>query len=166
MQDKKLLTLALMRLAVGMLGEQPKAGWWPSKFCGKEAGMFLQPTYPRTVSLARLKGVTAAALKVHDEHIGVGRVYHLFRLPAELEEQMHTAFVEKGLEGAARILSNIDQALEFLHQQASDAPFAPGPVQVGKTADLTKEATWRSVAAHYLNAYERGERTYPYFVEK
>jgi len=78
--------LVLLRMAVGAAGEDKELAWWRSAFCGSMSGACLAPIFPKTVSLAALTGVTAAACRVHDEHIGVGRVFHLFRLPEDLEQ--------------------------------------------------------------------------------
>ena len=97
--------LALMRMAVGAAGEDKGLGWWRSAFCGSMSSAYLSPMFPRTAQMASLTGVTAAACRVHDEHIGVGRVFHLFRLPEDLEQaiceslpvgtQVYPYFVEK-----------------------------------------------------------------------
>lgn len=167
MQQKKIRELALLRLAIGALGEQPKAGWWKSAFCGKNAAQFLSPVFPRTTLLARLNGVAAAACKVHDEHISVGKKFHLFRLPEDVEQGVHSVLSNPETVAAAEtLMASVDNVLEYIHEHASDASPAIGPVKVGTTADLTKDSVWRLVAAHYLNAYEHGEQVFPYFVEK
>ena len=81
--------LVLLRMAVGAAGEDKGLAWWRSAFCGSMSGACLAPIFPKTVSLAALTGVTAAACRVHDEHIGVGRVLHLFRLPEDLEQAVY-----------------------------------------------------------------------------
>jgi hypothetical protein len=35
--------------------------------------------------------VKEAAARVHDEYIGVGKVYHLFRLPEHIEQALHSS---------------------------------------------------------------------------
>jgi hypothetical protein len=42
-------------------------------------------------------GETHAAALVHDERIGVGNVYHLFRLPEEMEQGIHQKLHDNGL---------------------------------------------------------------------
>ena len=76
--------LAVMRMAAAAAGEDKGLAWWCSTFCGSMSGACLAPIFPKTVSLAALTGVPAAACSVHDEHIG--RVFHLFRLPEGLEQ--------------------------------------------------------------------------------
>lgn len=69
-----------LRVAVGYLGEKDQNGWWTSSFLSPTSKPFLSPVFPRTFALAQLHGVTAAAAAVHDDRIGVGDVFHLFRL--------------------------------------------------------------------------------------
>ena len=55
----------------------------------------MQINYPRTARNAALEAVGLAATKEHDEKIGLGRVYHLFRLPHELQESLHQLSLER-----------------------------------------------------------------------
>jgi len=89
MQPEHLENVAAMRAAVGFLGEKEQAGWWPSSFFGIGSTAFLSPLFPRTHFLAQCQGVTCAASRKHDERIGVGQVYHLFRLPEDIEQGIH-----------------------------------------------------------------------------
>ena len=84
--------LLRLRLIVGYLGEKAQLAWWQSSFLDPNAKAFLQPSFPRTWRLSQYHGVIEAALRVHDEFIGIGRVYHLFRLPEEMEHSLHDAF--------------------------------------------------------------------------
>jgi hypothetical protein len=79
-------TIAELRVLVGYLGEKGQANWWGSEFFGPTATAFLAPIFNRYLFLAQYQGATAAAAKIHDEAIGVGRIYHLFRLPIGLEQ--------------------------------------------------------------------------------
>jgi hypothetical protein len=81
-----------LRLAVGLLGEQEQSGWWPSRFLGRHAHAFLNPIFGGKTRMAQYHGVIEAACRIHDERIGVGRVFHLFRLPETIEQQMSNAF--------------------------------------------------------------------------
>jgi hypothetical protein len=47
--------------------------------------------------MAQYHGVTEAACRVHDERIGVGRVFHLYRLPETIEQRIPDAFQEESL---------------------------------------------------------------------
>jgi hypothetical protein len=55
----------------------------------KEA--FLLPLFARKQCLTKSYGVTGAAWLVHYLLIGTGHIYHLFRLPEDLEQGIHRA---------------------------------------------------------------------------
>ena len=95
-------TIAELRVLIGYLGEKNQANWWGSEFFSATATAFLAPIFNRSLFLAQYQGATAAAAKIHDEAIGVGRIYHLFRLPIGLEQASadalnDAAFVQTGL---------------------------------------------------------------------
>ena len=75
-----------LRVLIGYLGEKNQANWWGSDFLSNTASTFLSPIFNRSLFLAQYQGATAAAAKVHDEAIGVGRIYHLFRFPIGIEQ--------------------------------------------------------------------------------
>src|SRR5690606_29001044 len=79
-------TITELRVLIVYLGEKGQANWWGSEFFSATATAFLAPIFNRSLFLAQYQGATAAAAKVHDEAIGVGRIYHLFRLPIGLEQ--------------------------------------------------------------------------------
>jgi hypothetical protein len=82
-------SLAALRTLVGFLGEREQFAWWPSAFFAPGSQAFLLPLFARTRLLAQCNGVTQAAALVHDDRIGVGQVYHLFRLPEDMEQAIH-----------------------------------------------------------------------------
>ena len=86
-----------LRLAVGLLGEQEQSAWWPSGFLGRHAQAFLNPVFGGKTRMAQYHGVTEAACRIHDERIGVGRVFHLYRLPETIEQKMASALQEGSL---------------------------------------------------------------------
>ena len=86
-----------LRLAVGLLGEQEQSAWWPSSFLGRHAQAFLNPIFGIKTRMAQYHGVTEAACRIHDERIGVGRVFHLYRLPGTIEQRISDAFQEGSL---------------------------------------------------------------------
>ncbi len=151
-----------LRTMIGYLGEKEQHNWWPSSFFSPSSSAFLSPVFTRTQALARLSGVSRAAARVHDEFIGVGAVYHLFRLPERLEQRivahLQQARTPNGLP------TTKEEAFAWLHQYAPSTPVATiGPVRVGAIQQLPAEASWQEVAALYLYAFEMGVRIYPYF---
>lgn len=160
--------LAVLRAVVGYLGEKNQYNWWPSSFCAPTSHAFLTPVFARTPVLAQCTGVTTAAAVVHDRLIGIGRVYHLFRLPEDLEQAIHRALYDPDL--CTRIVtltSNKDTALAHL-RAASATTVAPavGPALIGDVVTLRSADAWSAATAHYLQAFAQNAQIYPYFVDK
>jgi len=156
--------LARLRMAIGYLGEQSKTGWWSSTFSGTNAKAFLGPVFPRTYVLAQLQGVTSAAAKLHDDRIGIGDVFHLFRLPEDLEQSLHAIQHEEILDLAASVTANLQSAMRCLSTCAEDRRNdAVGPVRIGHLAQLRDTPRWRDVACYYLGGFERDEEVFPFF---
>src|SRR5262249_40079350 len=140
--------------------------WWASNFFGPGSDAFLSPIFPRTTALVRYHGVVLAAAKVHDEHTGVGRLYHLFRLPEDLEHALHVALQDRQFaDSVSSTVKDREGALRVLQEAAAgrgDSP-AEGPVRLGDTGSLRDLEAWQRAAACYLRAFGQGFRAYPYF---
>ena len=78
--------LAELQAVIGYLGEREQSGWWQCSFHSTGSRAFLAPVLGRTPNLAQHVGASRAAALVHDERIGVGRVFDRFRLPGDLEQ--------------------------------------------------------------------------------
>lgn len=155
-----------LRLLIGFLGERTQYGWWPTSFFGTSSGMFLEPVFPKTARLAQYHGVTQAARRLHDEHIGVGSVFHLFRLPEEAEQSLHSAVIA-GRERAELFASLEDKetALRAVAEFVGGIGEAhEGPTAVGEMKDLFTAGGLKRLAGCYLAAFRGGGRTYPYFM--
>jgi hypothetical protein len=154
-----------LRLLAGYLGEKTQFNWWASSFLDPNGKAFLQPSFPKTYRLSQYHGVLEAARGVHDDYIGVGRVYHLFRLPEELEHSLHDSFSEpnaseRWFEG----LSSREDALERLHALAKGAQGSgEGPMTIGDEVAITMPESIPRLAGVYWSAFSSGIRTYPYF---
>ena len=159
--------LATLRTLVGFLGEREQFAWWPSAFFAPGSSAFLAPLFARTQLLAQCNGVTQAAAFIHDERIGVGQVYHLFRLPEDVEQGIHRLLHDEAT--CARVQAQlIDQATALAALRAlGGQPVAAGigPTRVGSTRDIRTPAAWTVVAAHYLHAFEHGGQVFPYFAD-
>src|SRR5438309_500108 len=83
-----------LRLLVGFLGEKRHAGWWDSGFLDPTGGRFLSATFPRTFLVAGIRSATEAARLVHDSQIGRVGVFHLFRLPVDIEDRLEVHLTE------------------------------------------------------------------------
>jgi hypothetical protein len=149
------------------MGEKPQGNWWQTSFFAPGSHAFFDPIFSRTRLLAQCNGVTQAAALVHDERIGVGRVYHLFRLPEDLEQQIFKALQDDNV--IARIdamLADAEQAMAYLCSvDGSRQSDGIGPVFIGQTGELSSTSSWEKVAALYAGAFERDQPIYPYFVD-
>lgn len=163
MEGELLGRLASLRLAVGWLGEQAPQRWWNSGFASNTSKAFLLPVFPRTALLAQYHGLREAAARIHDEHIGLGQVYHLFRLPEEVEQELHRLLAEEPDRLPLSINGEVEQALAFLASQCAEVKAAAGPVRIGEAEDLQSATAWDRVSSHYAVAFRGGAPTYPYF---
>jgi hypothetical protein len=155
-----------LRLLIGFLGERSQFGWWPTSYVGPSSAMFLEPVFPKTARLAQYHGVVEAARRLHDEHIGVGSVFHLFRLPEEAEQGIHNVLLDsrESPEFFAR-LEDKEAALKALSDLAGGTRVASeGPTSIGSLKDVFTAPAVKVVAQHYLAAFGGSVRTYPYFM--
>lgn len=159
--NRLLHTYHTLRLLVGYLGEKNQHNWWPSAFLSPTSPAFLQPLYPRSAHLAAYHGVVEAGRVLHDEHIGIGRIFHLFRLPEEMEHELHAIALASPLPTG---LQSLDAAARELTRLARGGLTAPeGPVRIGTRDTLWEEDAAEDVARHYADAFHRGIRCFPYF---
>ncbi|KGG93071.1 hypothetical protein P245_10915 [Comamonas thiooxydans] len=165
MKESYLSTLLQMRLLVGFLGERAQFAWWPTAFYEASSRLFLEPVFFKTSRLAQYHGVLEAARRLHDEHLSVGS-YHLFRLPEEVEQDLHaTVQSSVGEELAKQASKSKEAALEALKQfAASGSTSGVGPTAVGSIKDLDSTDTLKAIAAAYLSAFTQNAKTYPYLV--
>ena len=168
MDSTDLEHIAALRAVVGYLGEQGQSAWWNSSFFAPSSKAFLAPVFARTVFLAQCQGVKQAAARVHDERIGVGHVYHLFRLPEELEQAIHRVLHDQEtVQRIARHVADKSAAISFLHEHGeSSHAVGVGPTRVADTAAIREKDAWRTAAGHYARAFEGGSQVYPYFADK
>jgi hypothetical protein len=154
-----------LRVTVGLLGEQGPARRWPSAFFAPASRAFLSPLFPRTLQLSQLRGVIAAAARVHDERIGVGDVFHLFRLPEEIEQATHR-FALMPQASSVLLSSTVDtaSASAILRRLAAKEPLEMvGPARVGSAKDMDRLATWQNMAALYGFGFRNETEVYPFF---
>ncbi len=159
-------TVAELRVLVGSLGEKGQFNWWGSDFFSPTAGAFLSPIFTRSVFLAQYNGVTAAAAKVHDEVIGVGRTIHLFRLPIELEQSCQEVANDPAFVARVQVhLGDRQKALNRLVELAVPAQTAsPGPSLLGLVGDDITTDLARA-AGVYVAAFQQQVQSFPYLRE-
>jgi hypothetical protein len=154
-----------MRHLVGFLGEKSQFGWWPTAFYGSSSRLFLEPIFSKTSTLAQHYGVVEAARRFHDEHLSVGS-YHLFRLPEEIEQDLHEMVQTKSGDLFDNELTvSTETALGALGISAiSGNEHHVGPVLVGPVEDLRTAAVWMKISKIYWIALSSGTQAFPYLV--
>jgi hypothetical protein len=164
-RQKILSQINHLRALVGYLGESSQFNWWDTSFLNEIGLQFLAINFPRSFFSAGVNSVATAARKLHDERIGKGGVYHLFRLPAVIEETLHSMLLNLDAETIVPDLADTDQALSRLNKFVKRGVSAPdGPVQIGHTGSILVEFTIQELAAHYFDAFRSNKRCFPYFM--
>lgn len=169
MKPAPLLAYLQLRLVVGYLGEKNQFGWWPTAFFDPASPRFLEPVFTKTWRLAQYHGIREAARRLHDEHIGIGRVFHLFRLPEEVEHDLHLLVEAQQVDpDFFALIANQAAGLEFLAKQAGSANIEPsvGPTAIGQAKNLSAAQAARQIARTYLAAFTHGTKAYPYFLNE
>jgi len=168
MQSAQLKYLAKLRVVVGYLGEREQFSWWQSSFFSAGSQAFLAPIFSRTQFLAQCSGVTRAAATLHDERIGTGHVYHLFRLPEDIEQDLHQLLHSPELnEELIRLTTDKVTALNFLDQETDrEDSTAVGPALINSITALRELTPWHSVCGHYARGFEQGIEIFPYFADQ
>jgi hypothetical protein len=136
-------------------------------FFSSSSHLFLGPLFPRTEMLARCSAATRAAALLHDERIGVGNVYHLFRLPEDVEQALHRALQEPSVTTPLKaVVAERQAAVEYLRTIGSGSLDASaGPVRVGELADLRTPSAWATVASLFVAGFEQNVEVFPYFAD-
>lgn len=151
----------MLRLLIGYLGEHMQSRWWQSSFLGKKSTAFLLPTFGRSTVHAQVAGVSEAARRVHDDAIGVGCVFHLFRLPEQLEQDLRSTLAQASETVSPGSVADALVELEALSSR--DVTSTPGPTHIGSVAMLNETQWVSTVASHYHAAFAAGHRSFPYF---
>lgn len=156
-----------LRLAVGLLGEKEHENWWGSMWLTENASAFLIPIYGDRLAPARYQGVVEAARRVHDDRVGVGQAFHLFRLPEGLERALHEAVVMGNASELFAENTSAETARDILADLSPDTPGAnPGPVWAGNPQDIQEDGWISVIAGHYRAAFSSSTQTFPYFSER
>jgi hypothetical protein len=155
-----------MRHLIGFLGERSQCGWWPTAYYEASSSLFLEPVFSNSLALARYHGVVEAARRLHDEHLHAGS-YHLFRLPEEIEQDLHQMVrMRSGDLFAIELTCTRDSALDALNNSAvGNAQETVGPVLLGKIEDLRTTAILDSMTKIYHAAFSCETQAFPYLVK-
>ena len=153
-----------IRALVGYLGEKSQFNWWDTNFLSDTGLQFLSINFPRSSFSAGVNSVTTAAMRLHDERIGKGGVYHLFRLPSSVEESIHNALLHMDATELKEMVSDRETAMASLKAMLTDRTTAPeGPVQVGRLKNIMSSFAVNELAMHYYDAFKNGNQSFPYF---
>ena len=156
--------LIQLRTIVGYLGEKDQYDWWDTNFLSPTGLQFLSINFPRSSFSAGVNSVTTAAMRLHDERIGKGGVYHLFRLPSAVEETIHGELLQMDPAEIKEMISNKDTALKSIEILLSTKATVPeGPVQVGRLKNIMTRFAVSELAMHYYDAFKNGKHCFPYF---
>lgn len=160
------LALLKLRLLVGYLGESAQFGWWTTAYFTKASDLFLEPVFSKTSGLAKYHGTLEAARRLHDEHLSVSS-YHLFRLPEEVEQNLHAlAQSHAGEEIVSTVLCRKEEALNALQQLAPrQLTVSEGPIAIGGMKEIYAPDGPKAVAGVYLSGFLGDFKAYPYFAQ-
>jgi hypothetical protein len=163
--DTSITTLLHLRLLVGFLGERNQYGWWPTAFFGDYSRRSLEFIAPKTASLAQYHGAVEAARRLHDDHLSVGS-YHLFRLPEEVEQDLHALMLSAdGAQATQGLPTDKGAALSVLEGMAEAVTEgAEGPLSLGRVTQLNDPTILSRIAGTYHRAMTTGVKAYPYLV--
>src|SRR5262245_611851 len=88
LRQSRIEQLALLRALIAFLGEKDQFAWWDCSFLCATGRKYLAITHPRSHIATGVMAACEAARRIHDNRIGKGRVYHLFRLPNATEQKL------------------------------------------------------------------------------
>jgi hypothetical protein len=159
--------LAILRLSVAFLGECEQFGWWPTSFLSPTGRRYLQFNFPRTHLSAGINSVSQAAKDLHDRRIGRVGVFHLFRLPHSIEQDLHLLLTTDFKDELGHVIEERDRAMKALAELAEGEKIhSEGPTRISGVDQIVHRPSVRKLAACYLWAFESGKQTFPYFTSE
>lgn len=161
---KSIQNICETRMLIGFLGEKHQAFWWGSSFLSSSSKAFLSPIYPNSFAVAQYNGVCKAASIVHDEHIGIGKHFHLYRLPDSVERSLMKCIQDKDFsENITKYFTTKEMAINRLKELGIEAiTKAEGPIVIGDYSDNSLDALIRISRSHYVDAFISGYKAFPY----
>lgn len=154
-----------LRYLVGFLGEKSQCNWWPTSFYEPTSIRFLEPVFSRSAPLAQYHGAVEAARRFHDENLNVGS-FHIFRLPEEIEQDLHEMVRAQPLEhfDPSLIVDRATAVNALSNVSHGTADETVGPVLVGKIDELRTSALLDKIGAIYRMALSSDTHALPYMV--
>lgn len=158
-QPTAIATLAHLRLFVLAAGESMPEKHWDSDGLSQTGQNDLLMIFPRTSLTAAATHAGKLAQAHHDERTRASGVYHLFRLPTEVESAIHQEILHH-IPNDMDLETSLWSELEHLPKQSAAAQ--EGPVNLGEL-DLNKPKDIAKLAFTYKSAVDAGFSTIPYF---
>ena len=160
----RIRTLAKLRILVGYLGESEQCDWWRTSFLSPTGRRYLEFNFPRTVLSAGINSVSHAAKELHDRRIGRNGVFHLFRLPHAIEQDLHLLLAGDFKDELNELIHGRDRAMKALAEVAEEEKSqSEGPTRISAISQMTHRPSLRKLAACYIGAFEGGKQAFPYF---
>lgn len=152
-----------IRYLVGFLGERSQHNWWPTSFYEASSVRFLEPVFSRTTPLAQYHGAVEAARRFHDENLSVGS-FHIFRLPEEIEQDLHEMVQAHSLEvfDPSLIVDRVSALNALSKVGGIRADEAVGPLLVGKIDELRASDLLDKIGSIYQAALSSDTHAFPY----
>ena len=151
--------LARLRLSVLAAGEALPEKYWDSKGLSASGQGDLIAIFPRTSLLAAMTHATELARAHHDKQTRASGVYHLFRLPTDIETAIHHEMIES--------ISNDHDVQANLWTEIDELPKAEVEAEEGSinlnTLDLSTTKPIAKLAATYKAAMDKGLACVPFF---
>lgn len=156
--------LAHLRALVAFLGEREQFAWWSTSFLSPTGLKFLEYNYPRTSVSAAIHSITHAAKSMHDQRIGKLGSFHLFRLPHEVEQDIHAILIDASQEEFSGFFLSKQQSIVALTSiTEGELAEAVGPVRIASIGQLTSKQSLKKLAAYYRFAFQNQSHVFPYF---
>jgi len=151
--------LAQLRLSVLASGEALPGKFWDSDGLRKTGQTDLLMVFPRTSLVAASSHAAKLAQAHHDAVTRASGIYHLFRLPPDIEASIHHELlttISNDRDVQAKLWSELEDLPKL------DVPAAEGPVNLGEIK-LTSAKGISKIAHVYKAAFDVGLSTVPYF---
>ena len=151
--------LARLRLSVLACGEGLPGKCWDSDGLGKTGQTDLLAVFPRTSLVAATSHAAKLAQAHHDAVTRASGVFHLFRLPTDVEASIHHELmttIPNDYDIKGKLWSELDDLPK------SEAPAQEGPVNLGEIK-LTVAKDIGKIAHAYKSAFDAGQSVVPYF---
>jgi hypothetical protein len=154
--------LGRLRFSVLAAGELLPDVCWNSDGLTSAGQTDLRIIFPRTAVCAAISHAAELARGHHDQRTRASGVFHLFRLPTEMEAGMHRALVDLEQDGYFGDDPSTVMWNELGDIGGSAAEPEEGPVDLG-SIDLSTKGGIARLANVYKAAFDAGKSCVPYF---